>query len=116
MIWHLIWLRILHDSSSAGPPALETDQVLLGRFLGSLPFGLTGAQQRVITELQQDLARPHPMARLVQGDVGSGKTVVAALAAAAPWDAPVTERAAVLNRAAGVVFLSLAVRLALAER
>jgi ATP-dependent DNA helicase RecG len=50
-------------------------------FLGALPFRLTDAQQRVIDELQQDLARSHPMARLVQGDVGSGKTVVAACAA-----------------------------------
>jgi ATP-dependent DNA helicase RecG len=42
-----------------------------------LPFGLTGAQQRVLAEIRADLARPQPMARLVQGDVGSGKTVVA---------------------------------------
>jgi len=54
---------------------------LVDTFIRSLPFRLTGAQNRVINELQQDLARPHPMARLVQGDVGSGKTVVAACAA-----------------------------------
>ncbi|MET3931544.1 ATP-dependent DNA helicase RecG [Lysobacter sp. OAE881] len=46
-----------------------------------LPFALTGAQQRVFEQIRQDLAQPHPMLRLVQGDVGSGKTVVAALAA-----------------------------------
>lgn len=46
-----------------------------------LPFALTGAQQRVFEQIRADLARPHPMLRLVQGDVGSGKTVVAALAA-----------------------------------
>src|SRR5690606_25764666 len=46
-----------------------------------LPFRLTKAQQRVFDEIRTDLARPSPMLRLVQGDVGSGKTVVAALAA-----------------------------------
>jgi ATP-dependent DNA helicase RecG len=59
----------------AGPGALEA------RLLESLPFELTGAQQRVLGEVRSDLARAHPMLRLVQGDVGSGKTVVAALAA-----------------------------------
>ena len=78
---HLSLRQVRHRAQQLAAPALETDEVLLGRFLGSLPFGLTGAQQRVITELQQDLARSHPMARLVQGDVGSGKTVVAACAA-----------------------------------
>jgi ATP-dependent DNA helicase RecG len=47
-----------------------------------LKFSLTGAQQRVLEEVARDMARPEPMLRLVQGDVGSGKTVVAALAAA----------------------------------
>jgi len=50
-------------------------------FLRSLPFKLTGAQQRVIIEIEQDCQQPHPMMRLVQGDVGSGKTIVAAYAA-----------------------------------
>uniref|UniRef100_UPI002FE3165F ATP-dependent DNA helicase RecG n=1 Tax=Tepidimonas sp. TaxID=2002775 RepID=UPI002FE3165F len=53
----------------------------------SLPFALTGAQQRVVAEIATDLARPTPMHRLLQGDVGSGKTVVAALAAAVAVDA-----------------------------
>ena len=48
----------------------------------ALKFELTGAQQRVLAEVARDMARPEPMLRLVQGDVGSGKTVVAALAAA----------------------------------
>ncbi len=50
---------------------------LVGRFLALLPFPLTGAQSRVLAEIRGDMARPQPMARLVQGDVGSGKTVVA---------------------------------------
>ena len=47
------------------------------RFVAAIPFALTGAQQRVIAEVDKDLASPHPMHRLLQGDVGSGKTVVA---------------------------------------
>ncbi|NRP95304.1 ATP-dependent DNA helicase RecG [Marinobacterium sp. xm-g-59] len=50
--------------------------------MASLPFAPTGAQQRVVSEITADLAQPHPMMRLVQGDVGSGKTLVAAMAAA----------------------------------
>ena len=50
-------------------------------FAASLPFPLTGAQQRVIDECAADMARPVPMNRLIQGDVGSGKTIVAAVAA-----------------------------------
>jgi ATP-dependent DNA helicase RecG len=55
--------------------------------LGVLPFALTLAQQRVVAEIAADLARAQPMNRLLQGDVGSGKTVVAALSAAAAIDA-----------------------------
>ena len=51
------------------------------RFLESLPFTLTSAQQRVLHELEDDMARPAPMNRLIQGDVGSGKTVVSLLCA-----------------------------------
>jgi len=58
------------------PKNLDQDG-LVGRFLSLLPFELTGAQRRVLSEIEQDLVRPEPMARLVQGDVGSGKTVVA---------------------------------------
>ena len=53
------------------------DGELVDRFLARLPFPLTGAQQRVIDEIAGDLAQPHPMHRLLQGDVGAGKTVVA---------------------------------------
>jgi ATP-dependent DNA helicase RecG len=62
-------------------------QGLRGRLLAVLPFALTGAQQRVCEEIAQDIARPQPMHRLLQGDVGSGKTVVAAIAAAVAIDA-----------------------------
>jgi ATP-dependent DNA helicase RecG len=50
---------------------------LVDRFLGGLPYRLTGAQQRVLSEIEGDLAAGHPMHRLLQGEVGSGKTVVA---------------------------------------
>ena len=53
---------------------------LLDRFLGALPFALTDAQKRVIAEVRRDLASKQPMNRLLQGDVGSGKTVVATAA------------------------------------
>ncbi|HXE73500.1 MAG TPA: ATP-dependent DNA helicase RecG, partial [Candidatus Nitrosotenuis sp.] len=56
-------------------------QDLLGPFLDLLPFPPTGAQRRVMAEILEDLGRPSPMNRLLQGDVGSGKTVVAAFAA-----------------------------------
>lgn len=61
-------------------PVFEADS-LRNALLDSLPFRLTGAQQRVIAEIDADLLIPHPMLRLVQGDVGSGKTLVAACAA-----------------------------------
>ncbi len=61
-------------------PLLPTGD-LPERFLDLLPFSLTGAQRHVMSEIRQDLSQPVPMLRLVQGDVGSGKTVVAALAA-----------------------------------
>lgn len=61
-------------------PALRADSALPKKFLASLPFQLTGAQARVLKEVREDLRRSRPMYRLVQGDVGSGKTVVAAAA------------------------------------
>lgn len=60
---------------------LPGDQKLENHFFAQLPFSLTGAQTRVWQEISQDLKQAKPMLRLVQGDVGSGKTVVAALAA-----------------------------------
>lgn len=61
-------------------PVFVAADGLTKRFLKMLPFILTGAQQRVWQEIVADLAQPYPMHRLLQGDVGSGKTVVAALA------------------------------------
>ncbi|GKT11539.1 MAG: ATP-dependent DNA helicase RecG [Thiomicrorhabdus sp.] len=67
-------------------PAFPTSQTS-NALLASLPFELTGAQQKVLKEIQFDLTQPHPMQRLVQGDVGSGKTIIAALAAIQAADA-----------------------------
>jgi ATP-dependent DNA helicase RecG len=74
----LLRKEIQRDASWPLPKA--GDAVL--RFLQALPFSLTAAQSRVWQEVDSDLSEPHPMLRLVQGDVGCGKTVVAALAAA----------------------------------
>lgn len=56
------------------------EEARLNEFYSTLPFNLTGAQKRVINEILQDVTQPYPMMRLVQGDVGSGKTIVAAAA------------------------------------
>ena len=74
-----------------GAPVLVARDDLGARLLDSLPFGLTGAQARAMAEIGSDLAQPYPMQRLLQGDVGAGKTIVAALAAcqaiSAGWQA-----------------------------
>ncbi len=64
-----------------GAPALRPKGTLVSRLLKDLPFKLTNAQQRAVAQIREDLMKPHPMQRLLQGDVGSGKTVVAAIAA-----------------------------------
>ena len=69
-----------------GAPQLRAIGALSESFLAGLPFKLTGAQQRVVREIRADLREGFPMQRLLQGDVGSGKTVVAALAAAQAVD------------------------------
>jgi len=82
LLAHQISLRLLReaaDRDDAWPLSRRTD--LVDRCLAQLPFELTAAQRRVWHEVSVDLERRHPMMRLVQGDVGSGKTVVAALAA-----------------------------------
>jgi ATP-dependent DNA helicase RecG len=78
---HLILRRMRAAVKKRRAPALKSAGTLSVRLLESLPFKLTGAQGRVAKEVMRDLVRPHPMLRLVQGDVGSGKTVVAAMAA-----------------------------------
>ncbi|KXU90627.1 ATP-dependent DNA helicase RecG [Caballeronia megalochromosomata] len=65
----------------------DDDASLVVKLLRTLPFALTGAQQRVVAEIAGELTFAHPMQRLLQGDVGSGKTIVAALAAAQAIDA-----------------------------
>jgi ATP-dependent DNA helicase RecG len=78
---HLSLLRLRQKIQQQAAPALASDEGAKQRFLEQLPFTLTAAQQRVAAEISADISQPIPMLRLVQGDVGSGKTVVAALAA-----------------------------------
>jgi len=76
-------LRLARQTRRAlGAPAINVTSNLANQLLAELPFTLTAAQQRVWQEIRRDLAEPYPMQRLLQGDVGSGKTAVAALAAA----------------------------------
>lgn len=78
---HLSLQKARQRVQEQGAPALKASGELSRPFLQQLPFELTGAQLRVAREVARDLQQPLPMLRLVQGDVGSGKTVVAALAA-----------------------------------
>jgi ATP-dependent DNA helicase RecG len=82
LVAHQLGLRRLRRSQQRiRAPVLGDEGRLRARLLADLPFELTAAQRRVIEEITADLRRAHPMLRLLQGDVGSGKTVVAALAA-----------------------------------
>jgi ATP-dependent DNA helicase RecG len=81
LLAHHLSLRRQRLAQQAHAAHALVDTSLATRLRDALPFALTGAQQRVFDEILVDLRRPHPMLRLVQGDVGSGKTVVAALAA-----------------------------------
>ncbi|MTV38796.1 ATP-dependent DNA helicase RecG [Duganella radicis] len=98
---HPAWTRVKFDELLAqqlslkraqrarrakGSPALTKVGVLSRDLQVALPFKLTGAQKRVLAEISADLRQPYPMQRLLQGDVGSGKTVVSALAAAQAID------------------------------
>ncbi|MYM29649.1 ATP-dependent DNA helicase RecG [Duganella sp. CY15W] len=98
---HPAWTRVKFDELLAqqlslkraqrarrakGSPALTKVGALSRDLQAVLPFKLTGAQQRVLAEISADLRQPYPMQRLLQGDVGSGKTVVSALAAAQAID------------------------------
>lgn len=80
---HLSLLLLRREAQTIAAPRLNESPALVNQFLQQLGFSLTAAQQRVCQEISQDLASPLPMLRLVQGDVGSGKTVVAAMAALA---------------------------------
>jgi ATP-dependent DNA helicase RecG len=82
LLAHNLSMQALHrfERQLSAPP-FATASKLERKFKASLPFQMTGAQQRVVAEIHADLARRHPMHRLLQGDVGSGKTVVAAAAA-----------------------------------
>ncbi len=82
LIAHFLSLRSVKlTSNSKFAPPLLAHQPSIDKFLSGLPFTLTNAQQRVIQEISDDCAKAKPMLRLIQGDVGSGKTVVAAYAA-----------------------------------
>ena len=78
---HLSLQRLREQVRQHHAPALAINKSLNANFLASLPFELTGAQNKVSEEIAEDLRQAIPMLRLLQGDVGSGKTVVAALAA-----------------------------------
>lgn len=78
---HLSVLKVRQQSQKQPSYPINIDIKLLDKFLGNLLFSPTGAQKRVTAEIQQDMQQAYPMMRLVQGDVGSGKTLVAAMAA-----------------------------------
>lgn len=75
-----ILVRQQHRQVSGGAPVIRRRSALLARFLKQLPYELTGAQKRVLTRIFDDMGSGRPMNRLLHGDVGSGKTVVAATA------------------------------------
>ena len=75
-------MKLAHEQRRSGKaPVLQGDGQWRARLLADLPFQLTGAQQKVLSEIEQDMLQSYPMHRLLQGDVGSGKTIVSALAA-----------------------------------
>ena len=75
-------MRVHHrERGKRRAPALKAKKTLTKKLLSALPFALTNAQQKVLAEISHDIAQAHPMQRLLLGDVGSGKTIVAALAA-----------------------------------
>ena len=78
---HLSVLKVRQQSQQHQSFAIKPASNLLSEFLAQLPFTPTGAQNRVLKDIQQDMQLNRPMMRLVQGDVGSGKTLVAVMAA-----------------------------------
>ncbi len=82
LLAHHLSLYALHASNrNRNAPCLDNAGELCQKLLAQLPFKLTCAQERVTVEIAEDLRTQHPMQRLLQGDVGSGKTIVAALGA-----------------------------------
>ena len=83
LLAHHLSLKLLKRSAQAEAAwQLDDQEGLAPRFIASLPFEMTGAQKRALQDVNGDLGEPHAMVRLIQGDVGCGKTVVAAAAAA----------------------------------
>jgi ATP-dependent DNA helicase RecG len=81
LLAHYLSLRKLRAlAATEDAPALTDGNEDVSAFIADLPFKLTRAQDRVVGDILSDLSAPHPMMRLIQGDVGSGKTVVAAIA------------------------------------
>lgn len=78
----LMFAHVRSERAFKSAFAVDVDESFLKAFVSSLPFILTGAQKKAIWEVVQDMSRPTPMNRLLEGDVGSGKTVVSAAAAA----------------------------------
>lgn len=82
LLAHTLSMRQLRNAARQhNAYAITATGSYIEKFLKLLPFSLTAAQQRVLAEIKHDLAQPAPMQRLVQGDVGSGKTIVALIAA-----------------------------------
>lgn len=81
MAYQLSLLRLRQQRQTLHAPALAASSDIIEQFKSTLPFELTTAQQRVCADISQDISKDIPMMRLLQGDVGTGKTVVAAIAA-----------------------------------
>ncbi len=81
MAYQLTMQALRRKMQAQTAPVIDSDKQLINRFIDNLPFDLTNAQKRVSHEIERDLIADSPMLRLVQGDVGSGKTAVAAMAA-----------------------------------
>ncbi|MGE5188716.1 MAG: ATP-dependent DNA helicase RecG [Gemmatimonadota bacterium] len=86
-LFYIQWTMARRRAGIMGESArpLRWDREIVDEIKRRLPFALTGAQRRVVNEILRDMAQAHPMHRLLQGDVGSGKTIVAWIAAMVAW-------------------------------